>query len=386
MKLLFLTNAVTPHTYPVAAALYHAFDRSFACLECACVDRENLPSGWKYDSSETMEPWRIPYGSFIAEFERWQKEIDHADTVIAGAADYSLVRERIRRGRPVFFCYERPLKHGRERWKAVFRWLKWHMRFPDRRSVFLLSAGAYSASDFNRYGVFRSRAFQWGYFPVLREHSDLEKLMERKDPAKLLWAGRFLDWKHPEFAVQLAARLQANQVSFSMDLIGCGPMESFLREQIDALGLQSTVRLLGELSPARVRDEMERAGIFLFTSDSHEGWGAVVNEAMNSGCAVLANPKPGSVPYLLRHNENGVILPFGDIDALSSAATRLLREPMMQRQIGMQAYETIREKWNGEAAASRLKKLVEAVSDGASWPELFEDGPCSRAFPSEGVL
>ena len=52
---------------------------------------------------------------------------------------------------------------------------------------------------------------------------------------------------------------------------------------------------------------MERADIYLATSDRQEGWGAVINEAMNSGCAVVADHMMGAVPYLISHEENGMI-------------------------------------------------------------------------------
>ena len=48
---------------------------------------------------------------------------------------------------------------------------------------------------------------------------------------------------------------------------------------------------------------MEKSHIHLFTSNHLEGWGAVVNEAMNSGCAVVANREAGAVPYLIEHGK-----------------------------------------------------------------------------------
>ena len=49
---------------------------------------------------------------------------------------------------------------------------------------------------------------------------------------------------------------------------------------------------------------MEKSEIFLFTSDKGEGWGAVLNESMNSACAVVASHAIGSVPFLLKDGEN----------------------------------------------------------------------------------
>jgi glycosyltransferase involved in cell wall biosynthesis len=45
--------------------------------------------------------------------------------------------------------------------------------------------------------------------------------------------------------------------------------------------------------------------VFIFTSDRNEGWGAVLNEAMGSGCAVVAADLIGSVPYLIEHKKMG---------------------------------------------------------------------------------
>ena len=71
--------------------------------------------------------------------------------------------------------------------------------------------------------------------------------------------------------------------------------------------LEDCVHMLGAMSPDEVRKHMEQANIFLFTSDRNEGWGAVLNEAMNSGCAVVASHAIGSVPYLIKNGNNGYI-------------------------------------------------------------------------------
>ena len=57
---------------------------------------------------------------------------------------------------------------------------------------------------------------------------------------------------------------------------------------------------------------MEKTGIFLFTSDRQEGWGAVLNEAMNSGCAVVASHLIGAVPFLKKKKKNGLVYSSGD--------------------------------------------------------------------------
>ena len=45
-----------------------------------------------------------------------------------------------------------------------------------------------------------------------------------------------------------------------------------------------------------------------------EGWGAVLNEAMNSGCACIASHAIGSAGFLIEHGENGFVYRDGDMD------------------------------------------------------------------------
>ena len=111
---------------------------------------------------------------------------------------------------------------------------------------------------------------------------------------------------------------------------------------------------------------MEAADIFLFTSDFNEGWGAVLNEAMNSACAVVASHAIGSVPFLLHEGENGLIYKNGDENGLLDRVVQLIEQPEMRKRLGRKAYQTLTEQWNAEIAAERFLQLSEALLQGRS--------------------
>ena len=205
------------------------------------------------------------------------------------------------------------------------------------------------------------------------------ELLTKKDPRKILWVGRMLAWKRPDDAIRAAAQLKKAGYVFSMDLVGEGQLEPHLRELIQELDLSDCVRLIGFMPPDEVRRHMERAGIFLFTSDRQEGWGAVLNEAMNSGCAVVAGSDAGATPCLVQNGVNGLVYPSGDIRALNDALKCLLDAPETAAELGLSACETITELWNGEVAARRLVLLTQAILEGNQHPDLYAEGPCSRA-------
>ena len=104
---------------------------------------------------------------------------------------------------------------------------------------------------------------------------------------------------------------------------------------------------------------MENANIYLFTSDRNEGWGAVLNESMNSGCAVIANRDIGSAPYLIANNVNGLI--YSNENELYQYVVQLISDSAMREKLGRNAYKTITEVWNAEVAAQRILQLAEEL-------------------------
>lgn len=142
-------------------------------------------------------------------------------------------------------------------------------------------------------------------------------------------------------------------------------------------GLSSSVHVLGPMPPEQVRAHMERSQIYLFTSDRGEGWGAVLNESMNSCCLVFANREIGSVPYMIEDGVNGFLYPCGDEDALYRRLSSVLADPDSYRSVALAANEAVQQHWNAEVAADRLLALAAALSRGEDTP--FASGLCSRA-------
>ena len=132
----------------------------------------------------------------------------------------------------------------------------------------------------------------------------------------------------------------------------------------------------GFLAAEKVRAHMECADILVFTSDQGEGWGAVVNEAMNSGCAVVASNQAGSVPSLIRDGVNGRIYRFGDREALYRLVTELIEQPQLRQRLGRAAYETVTGLWNAETAAGELLRFCRSIVNAEAYMPP-QEGPMS---------
>lgn len=399
----FVSNYLNHHQIPFCNAMDRFLRHHFLFIQTEPMEEERIRMGWNNKLD-------LPYLKLYYEQPEESMEIiREADLVLfGGCEEEGYIRERLNEGKPVIRYSERLYKTGQ--WKAISpRGLKKkyedHTRYR-RASVYLLCAGGYVASDFHIIHAYSSKMYRWGYFPETRYY-DIEKLMEHKGMSVatdspnacdrmdekstlpyILWTARMIDCKHPELALETARYLKEKGYQFRMELIGGGvlseKMESLRREY----GLEDCVNLLGFLNPDQVRDRMEKADIFLFTSDRQEGWGAVANEAMNSGCALVANHMIGAVPYLIRDGVNGRIYRDGNKEELFTIAEQLVRNRALCRELGRNAYVTITECWNAENAAYQLlclaKELKVLTEKDMDLPELspvnqFVEGPCTPA-------
>lgn len=365
MKLVFLSCYLNHHLKPLSDELAKSCDYAFIATTDCTQERKAL--GWSADT----EPSYVVH--YDREPERVHALLKEADVIFTGAAPEALVRGCIRRGQPVLRYAERPLKKGPEWKKYLPRLVKWHCQNPPWRKIWMLCASAYTAGDYARFGLFRNRCYRWGYFPAFAPREP-GTLMKGKIPGSVLWTGRFLDWKHPDDALNAVSRLIREGYDLTLTFIGTGELEQSLKQM--AQGLEDRIRFLGPMKPEQVRVHMERSELLLFTGNTREGWGAVLNEAMNSGCCVIANPQAGSTPFLIRDGENGMV--YHGQEQLYEKLKWLLDHPDRPAELGVAAYETIRDEWNPTVAARRLLGLAEALSRGEK-SSPYDSGPCSAA-------
>ena len=308
MEIVFLSNFYNHHQMPLSRSLQKILHGNYAFIATTPMDAERRQMGYQ----EYTE-------SFLYQFEDCPEEcmeqINRADAVIFGSAPRKLIQERLKAGKPVFQYSERIFKKKPPFYEIPARTIKYYLEKGRYSNMYLLCASAFTAADYATTHTFPQRAYKWGYFPETK-HYQMDALYAQKDKQKILWVGRFLDWKHPDDVLRVAKRLKEDGYSFSMDIAGTGEMEQQLKDMSEAMGLNDCVTFLGPIPSNRVRELMEKAGIYLFTSDRYEGWGAVLNESMNSGCAVVASHAIGSVPYLMRHRVNGLIYHSGNVDEL----------------------------------------------------------------------
>ena len=365
MKVTFYSNFLNHHQLSFCEKMYEMLGEDFKFIATECIDNERLELGYK-DMSK-LYPFSINTYDDSKLYELAVKLGNDSDVVIIGSAPEKFIKERVKNNKLTFRYSERVFKNGRFKVlnPRVFGWLyKNHIRYK-RKNVYMLCASAYTASDFTIVGAYKEKTFKWGYFPEVKSYSE-EELLKKKDNniTKILWVGRLIDWKHPEKAIYVAKMLKERGMKFSMDIIGIGAMYDKLNQLIKIYKLENNVRMLGSMPPEQVRTYMENSNIFLFTSDYNEGWGAVLNEAMNSGCAVVASHAIGSVPFLIKHKENGLVYKDSNLNELYENVVELIKNRQLCNKLGLNAYYTLYNEWNADIAANNFIRLCYSLLNG----------------------
>lgn len=376
MKIAFVTNYYNHHQKPLADELFSLVGDDYYFIETAPISAERLELGW---GGEERPSYVLQNYTDEASRIRCQEIVDDADVVIIGSAPYSIIKTRLKKGRLTFLYTERLYKAGVPYLKLPVQCLKALKNYVRFKNFYVLCASAYTPIDFARKLSFIGKTYKWGYFTEVKKYGDIDSLISKKTPRSIVWVARFIDWKHPEIAIEVARRLRAEGYEFTLDMIGNGALEEDTRALIESNALSDCVRMLGAMKPEQVREHMEQSEIFLHTADRNEGWGAVVNEAMNSACVVVANSEVGSVPFLIGDGYNGYMYKDADIDDICSKIKILLDDPENKARVARNAYSTMLDEWSPENAARKFMLLSEKMLAGEYKPFPFESGVCSKA-------
>lgn len=376
MKVVFVSNFLNHHQLPFCEEMIKRLGKeNFKFIATEKIPDERIKLG--YEDMNNIYPF------VIRAYENQKEALDFSvksDIAIIGSAPELYIRNRVKDKNKLTFRYsERLYKTYRKIHCTgpIRTFIK--SNFLEKNRVYLLCASAYAYNDFLSGFSYRNRAFKWGYFPEFKKYN-IKKLIKNKKKKSIVWVARYIDWKHPEIPVELAKMLRNDGFDFCIDMIGNGELLDNIRNDVKKYHLENYVNIVGSVPANEVRKYMEADRIFLFTSDRGEGWGAVLNEAMNSGCVPIVNCEIGSAPYLIKDAYNGFLYKDGDIYDLYNKLKNILSNENIQEIVSLNAYQTIAENWNPEKAVSNFIVLSNFLLKNKNMSKYkIRYGPCSKA-------
>lgn len=141
-------------------------------------------------------------------------------------------------------------------------------------------------------------------------------------PPLLVAAGRLVEQK--DFPTLIDAFAILNHPTARLVIIGSGPQEAAIRARIAAHNLNEHIQLVGYVP--EIREWLDQARLFVLPS-IHEGYAAVIIEALSAGRQVIATDCTPAARELLSSTMAGRVVPINDPAALAAAMAAALENP-----------------------------------------------------------
>jgi len=147
------------------------------------------------------------------------------------------------------------------------------------------------------------------YFEIAQSQTAArEKLQWPQDRFVLFAARRLVHRMGLENLIRAIAQVKKKHPDVLLQIAGKGPLADQLQTQIETLGLQDHVQLLGYVSDADLRLCYRSADLSIVPTIDLEGFGLVVVESLAAGTPVLGTPV-GGIPEILSPLSANLLLP-----------------------------------------------------------------------------
>jgi len=171
-------------------------------------------------------------------------------------------------------------------------------------------------------------------------------------------AGRLNSQKGFDLLVEAWRPVAAAHPDWQLRIYGRGLQRAALRRQILEAGLADDVFLMG--ATRDLGEALSQGSLFVLSS-RFEGFGIVLVEAMSKGLAVVSFDCPRGPGEIIEDGRDGVLVPAGDVGALSRALLGVVEDEERRRALGAAALESAR-RYDPGAVGAGWAALVDELA------------------------
>ena len=187
------------------------------------------------------------------------------------------------------------------------------------RAKGFLAVSIFAVEYFESLGVKVNRIYRFGYFRTVQK--SIQKQSNNKN-TELFFVGQLIERKGIVTLLEAIKNISEISNSFHLTIIGTGELESFLKAFININNLQSRVTLLGVINSENITDHIEKADLLILPS-VFDGWGMVINEALQVHVPVLVSDQCGA-KELVKIDQNGLIFQHDNVESLTENLEKFL--------------------------------------------------------------
>lgn len=248
-----------------------------------------------------------------------------------------------------------------------------HLRSKVMESAFVVAISSYGRSQLYRWAAHSD----WPKVKIVHCGLDAQftdrEVESVTDLPRLVCVGRLCEQKGQLLLIQAAHLLLKQGVVFELVLAGDGEMRSEIESLALEFGLMDVLRITGWISGEQVSLELRAARALVLPSFA-EGLPVVIMEAMALGRPVISTFVAG-IPELVRPEENGWLVPAGDVEELAVAMRACLSaDPRRLNEMGAAGRERVMQRHSADVEAAKLAEWFQQ-SVGSSDMRVMRSAP-----------
>ena len=279
--------------------------------------------GWNSSASMLVKGVRFLINPSTNEIINLFEQYDYTDTwcMFSGINSFAMVSDCFKKSLSYHLhrgvITEPPLIYNHPLWQHALRFaLKdWcYVRYVDK--LFVMGDAFLS---YYRFWSKRWKVIPFVYCTEWRERS-LVVHVEKSDKLKVLYVGSLSHRKNVQLLFKAIAKLSLKeQQQLKLGLVGDGECMAELRALLQSEKIWAEVVFYGMQPMSQVPVFMQLYDVLCLPS-LHDGWGAVINEALTLGLYVICSDHCGA-RYLIQHDggKNGQVFRNNDTESLKSA-------------------------------------------------------------------
>lgn len=196
------------------------------------------------------------------------------------------------------------------------------------RAKGFLAVSVFAVEYFESLGAKIDKIYRFGYFRTVNIN---EKLTADSSIVSLIFVGQLIERKGVILLLKAIKIVAETNTKFHLNIIGTGKLAPILQEFIDKNQLQDTITLLGVIDSEKITDYIEKADLLILPA-IFDGWGMVVNEALQSRIPVLISDQCGA-KELIEHQKNGLIFKGSNLESLIENIQFFLQLSLLERNL-----------------------------------------------------
>jgi glycosyltransferase involved in cell wall biosynthesis len=188
------------------------------------------------------------------------------------------------------------------------------------------------------------------------------KLSKKRSTNDVLFVGRIeknSDWKGISYLFEAISIVKRIKPDISLRLVGSGDRVEYFKMYAQKLGINKNVKFVGSKINSELALEYQHSKVIVLPSITEsESFGMVLIEAMACKKPVIGS-NVGGIPYVIDNEQNGLLVPPKDPQALADAIIKILTNPQLAKKMGEEGYEKVMKSFTWDKQVKKTKELIE---------------------------